>query len=233
MATHTFKSAPSRFVVVAGVLLLHVLALWALQSGLLMRVWQEAEILVPVAQLAELPTPPKPPVVEPSKPTKPTLQATPSVPPPPIPAPAPAPAPVAPVAAPAPLAVADAPPAANAATGTPTPRAAPVVVAAPVPAPVPVRVELPSSDANYLHNPVPVYPAASERRRESGLVLLSVLVDAEGRAKAVSIKTSSGFERLDQSALQAVTGWTFVPGKRNGVPVEMTVDVPIRFKSRE
>jgi len=229
MATHTFKSAPSRFVVVAGVLLLHVLALWALQSGLLLRVWQEAEILVPVAQLAELPPPPKPPVVEPPKPVKPTPQTTPLVPPPPIPAPTPA----APVAVPAPLAVADAPPAANAPTGTPTPRAAPVVVAAPVAAPAPVKVELPSSDANYLHNPVPVYPAASERRRESGLVLLSVLVDAEGRAKAVSIKTSSGFERLDQSALQAVTGWTFVPGKRNGVPVEMTVDVPIRFKPRE
>ena len=218
-----------RILIVCAVLLLHALMLWALQVGLLQRVLQDAEMVVPVAQLAELPPPPKPPVAEPPKPARQPPQAAPQQSPPPVPVPTPA-APVA-APAPAPVAVADAPPAPNAPTGTVTPRAAPA--AAPVVAPAPVKLELPTTDANYLHNPTPVYPPASERRRESGLVLLSVLVDAEGRAKAVSIKTSSGFERLDQSALQAVTGWTFVPGKRNGVAVEMTVDVPIRFKPRE
>jgi protein TonB len=64
-------------------------------------------------------------------------------------------------------------------------------------------------------------------------VLLAVVVDAEGRPKSISVKTSSGYERLDQAALKAVAGWTFVPGKRNGVPSEMAVDVPIRFKPPE
>ncbi len=95
------------------------------------------------------------------------------------------------------------------------------------------RVELPSSSANYLNNPKPLYPRRSERLGEQGLVLLSVVVTPDGRVREASIKTSSGFERLDQSARDAVLGWTFVPGKRNGAAVEMSVDVPIRFKPPE
>jgi protein TonB len=94
-------------------------------------------------------------------------------------------------------------------------------------------VELPSSNADYLHNPKPLYPKLSERRGEQGVVVLSVLVGADGRAREVSVKTSSGYERLDMAAREAVLAWTFVPGKRNGAAVEMSVDVPIRFKPSE
>lgn len=219
-----------RLVVVASVLLLHVLALWALQAGLLQRVLQELpEMVVPVAVLAPEPSKPAPVVapvpVKPvvplvNQPVQPPLNAPPA---PTVPTNAPALAPV-------PLAVADAPATANAPTGV---AVAQPVAAAPVAAPAAVKVDLPSSDADYLHNPQPVYPLASERRREYGRVLLAVVVDAEGRPKSVSVKITSGFERLDQAALKAVTGWTFVPGKRNGVPTEMAVEVPIRFKPPE
>lgn len=88
---------------------------------------------------------------------------------------------------------------------------------------------LPSSDAAYLNNPRPAYPMAARRRKMQGLVLLSVLVGTDGRPHGVVVKHSSGFEILDEAALQAVRGWRFAPGSRGGRPVEASVDVPIRF----
>ncbi len=219
-----------RVIVVASVLLLHALALWALQTGLLQRVWVLAEeIVVPV----EFITPVVPPEIKPPPviPKPPPSVKTPVAAPTPTPAP-----PVAPAPAPMPLAIADPTPTANAPVGVAhAPVAvAPVVTAPSPPAPAPApKVELPTSDAEYLHNPQPVYPPISARRLEYGRVLLTVVVDPEGRPKSISVKTSSGYERLDQAALKAVSGWSFVPGKRNGVPTEMAVEVPIRFKPPE
>jgi protein TonB len=217
-----------RIFIVASVLLLHVLALWALQTGLLQRVLVLAEeIVVPV----EFITPVTPPVVKPPPvlPKPPPSTKTPVA--------APSPSPVQLVApAPVPLAIADTTPSANAPVGVTrapaavAPMTPPTAPSAPTPAP---KVELPSSDAEYLHNPKPQYPKLSERRNEQGTVLLHVLVGVDGRVRDVSVKATSGYERLDRAARETVLDWTFVPGKRNGVAVEMAVDVPIRFKPSE
>jgi protein TonB len=90
-------------------------------------------------------------------------------------------------------------------------------------------VDLPSSDAEYLHNPKPEYPSQSRRRAEQGKVLLRVFIGADGLAQKAEIKTSSGFARLDQAALATVLAWRYVPGKRGGVPEAMWFDVPINF----
>jgi protein TonB len=88
----------------------------------------------------------------------------------------------------------------------------------------------PRLDPAYLHNPAPNYPALSKRNRESGTVLLLVNVDPEGNALAVTLHKSSGYERLDQAAIQAVTRWRFVPGMRGQTAISATVIVPISFK---
>ena len=59
--------------------------------------------------------------------------------------------------------------------------------------------------------------------------LLRVFIDAEGSPQQIEIRQSSGYERLDQQALEAVRRWRFVPGKRNGVPEAMWNIVPINF----
>ena len=56
-----------------------------------------------------------------------------------------------------------------------------------------------------------------------------VLVLDDGTAARAEIRTSSGFERLDQAALQTVLRWRYVPGKRGGTPEAMWVTVPINF----
>jgi protein TonB len=47
----------------------------------------------------------------------------------------------------------------------------------------------------------------------------------------VVVLESSGHAVLDASALDTVrTRWRFVPARRDGIPVEDSVQVPIRFR---
>lgn len=211
------------FVIASSVLVLHVAALWALQTGLLRRA---IEIVVPVeilSQMIEPPIPkvePPPPAPKPAEPVKPTVVQRSEPPPPPMPQAIadPTPAPAAPTgvtAPPAPL-----PPITAPVAETPAP---------PAPPPAPPRVELPSSDADYLQNPKPAYPPISKRLGEQGKVVVRVLIGADGNAQKAEVRQSSGFERLDQAALATVLRWRYVPGKRGGVAEAMWFNVPINF----
>ena len=100
--------------------------------------------------------------------------------------------------------------------------------AGPAIAPAPELV-LPSADADYLNNPPPVYPRQSKRMGEQGTVVVRVLIGLQGSAEKAEIRTSSGFARLDQAALETVQRWRYVPGKRNGSPEAMWFNVPVRF----
>jgi protein TonB len=91
----------------------------------------------------------------------------------------------------------------------------------------------PSFDADYLHNPTPRYPAAAQRLRESGKVLLSVSVTASGMPERVEIASSSGSPRLDQAALDTVRRWRFLPARQGDQAVAATVTVPLVFRLDE
>lgn len=108
----------------------------------------------------------------------------------------------------------------------PVPPPQPVVVP---PAPAPAAVVAARFDADYLHNPKPVYPALSRRMNEEGKVLLKVRVSGQGAALDVAISKSSGFPRLDAAAVDAVTRWRFVPARRGDEAVDSSVIVPITF----
>lgn len=114
------------------------------------------------------------------------------------------------------------------------PTAAPVVAAPPAPpAPAP-KAEEPITEANayagYLNNPPPVYPKAAQRQGLQGRVLLRVFVLASGQVGSAELKQSSGKPVLDEAALAAVRGWTFVPSKRGSTPIDGWTTVPIDFK---
>lgn len=87
-------------------------------------------------------------------------------------------------------------------------------------------------DANYLSAPA-AYPSLSQRLGEEGRVLLRVDVSADGRPLTVTLKTSSGFVRLDEAAIKAVARWQFKPARQNGRAVASRVDVPILFKLKK
>ncbi len=74
------------------------------------------------------------------------------------------------------------------------------------------------------------YPSASRRLSEEGRVLLTITIDAAGKAGAMKVSQSSGFERLDGAAECVIRRLPFEPGKRDGVPVEAQATLPIVFK---
>lgn len=77
----------------------------------------------------------------------------------------------------------------------------------------------------------PVYPEASKRLDEEGIVILRVLIGTDGRVKQAEVGTSSGYDRLDQAALrQARRAWQFLPATRDGVAIESWKELPIRFE---
>jgi len=83
----------------------------------------------------------------------------------------------------------------------------------------------------YGTNPLPPYPLLARRLGKEGVVLLEVVVAADGRAADVRVLKSSGFGPLDESAATTVRRqWRFVPARRGGAPVESRVTVPIRFR---
>jgi periplasmic protein TonB len=78
----------------------------------------------------------------------------------------------------------------------------------------------PTADARFSGNAAPSYPAMSRRLGEQGAVRLRVLITTEGRAARVELIQSSGYARLDQSAIQAIRSWRFIPAQRAGQPIE-------------
>lgn len=111
----------------------------------------------------------------------------------------------------------------------PAPPAPPPLQSAPPPAP-PAPVTAARFDADYLHNPKPVYPSISRRLNEEGTVVVRVRVSADGTALAVEVRQSSGHARLDTSALDAVQRWRFIPARQGETAIESWVAVPIAFK---
>lgn len=91
------------------------------------------------------------------------------------------------------------------------------------------KVEPPRFGASYLNNPAPDYPTLSRRAGEQGRVLMKVLVSEQGAATDVQIEKSSGLERLDNAAINAVKRWLFIPAKKNNQPISAYVLVPMKF----
>jgi protein TonB len=76
----------------------------------------------------------------------------------------------------------------------------------------------------------PMYPAQEIRLQHTGTVLLSVQVLINGRVGEVRIDQSSGYSRLDASAVREARQWRFKPGTSDGVAVMMWKQVPITFR---
>lgn len=95
--------------------------------------------------------------------------------------------------------------------------------------PAVVPVSPPRFDADYLDNPAPSYPSLSRRLGEQGKVMLKVYVDVNGMPAKIELQKTSGFERLDNSAMETVKQWKFMPAKQGGQSIAAWVMVPIKF----
>lgn len=116
------------------------------------------------------------------------------------------------------------------ATPAPAPAPAPTAVLAATPPPPAAPLRVPASALRYRVEPPVVVPRLSRRLRESGTVLLHVVVDAQGLPRSVSLRQSSGFARLDEQALGAMRQARFVPCTAEGRAVECESDAPIVYE---
>lgn len=88
------------------------------------------------------------------------------------------------------------------------------------------------SDANLqvTRRVEPNYPPASRRAGEQGTAVFSVLVDPSGHPQEVKVQSSSGFERLDQAAMEAIRRWMFNPAVRGNQKVAAWTSVRVKFQ---
>jgi len=180
---------------------------------------------VPAPAPAPAPRPTKPvpaPVPDVPAPVDVVVQSKPVATPPAVSAPVPPPADVA-LQRPAPPAVA---PDAEAVAAE-----AQAAIAQPIRAPAARAPERSEPPALIERSRVaPIYPRASRRAGEAGTVVLRLTVGVSGTVLATDVLSSSGVDRLDQAAQAAARQWRFSPGTRQGVPVELSIQVPIRFE---
>lgn len=204
------RLAPDQLAGVLLVLALHAAALWGLWSHRLIALPQDSAPLF-VSFIA----PPRPPRI--SEP-----EAAPKQPPPQQPpAATPAPPQLAAAAQPAETAVAPAP------TPVPAVPIEPKATAAVAPAaPIELAAELALSCPERT---APNYPPLSRRMNETGIALLQVELDLQGRVSSAVVATSSGSARLDAAALAAVRSWRCNPAQRNGQAVRAVALQPFKF----
>lgn len=134
------------------------------------------------------------------------------------------------VVAPPPIVAPPVPPPALIQTAPEPPPVQATVVAPPQPAaPAPAGpVRVTDLAATVLSADPPRYPVESRRRREEGTVVLSVLLSTAGTVSEIAIARSSGHDRLDKAARDAVRRWRWKPMIRDGgaVMVRGIVEIP-------
>src|SRR5690606_25013088 len=106
------------------------------------------------------------------------------------------------------------------------------VTQAPVQGPPPDEPILVSSVEYAGRRPMPNYPTMSKRFREEGRVVILVEINTIGVVEKATVDKSSGFDRLDESALAAARKARFKPLMRNGVPYPAKAKLPFDFVLR-
>ena len=98
--------------------------------------------------------------------------------------------------------------------------------------PVPPVIVQPQGDPRFPFTE-PEYPNPDIRMGHEGTVLLSIEVLPNGRVGQVRIERSSGFVRLDESAVREARKWRMKPGMQDGIATAMWKRVPITFQLKD
>ncbi len=96
----------------------------------------------------------------------------------------------------------------------------------------------PTQDKSDISAPIalnkvdPAYPPELIRDRVQGTVVLYAVIRANGTVDSVRVLDSVD-QRLDQSAITALTRWRFRPGTKQGVPVDVEAVVQVPFRAEK
>lgn len=213
-----FEKKRSKFGPLALILVLHLGAFYAIQSGLLSRVVSAAMPAIMTVSIIAPPAPPKPPT--PSVPKTVELSA-------PMPR---AVIPPLPLIAVAPTEPTITPPQPTRAEAAPVATSAPSAPSTPAPSPPAPSTPRTVSSVEYIKAPQLVYPNMSRRLGESGTVVLRILINEKGLPEQILVHKSTGYSNLDEAGRQAAMRALFKPMIENGKAVPVYVLVPLTFQ---
>jgi protein TonB len=94
-------------------------------------------------------------------------------------------------------------------------------------------VTMPNPFAKGLDNPKPPYPLMSRRLNEEGKVVLNVCVSLSGLVEKLKLEKTSGYQRLDDIALETVKKWKFIPAKNQDRDINACYLLPVQFILRK
>lgn len=80
----------------------------------------------------------------------------------------------------------------------------------------------------------PRYPESARRSGQTGTVLLRIQILENGRPGSIMLVNSSGYEELDDAAMEAVQQWRFVPARDrdSGQALRCYTTLPVIFQIR-
>lgn len=203
------QATPRRFISVGAVVAIHLVAIYALATGLASQFVQKTTEILKAEIVQEKPpdqpkTPPPPP---------PELQKPP---PPVVP-----------------------PPELNFQTETPntaptqvtttiTPPAPPAPPKPSAP-PAPPAITAPASIGKP-HNCQRSYPPLAMRLNHEGVTTIGFTIQPDGSVSNVHVVESSGHDELDQAAIPCASSWTYKPAMQNGQPVAVPWTTKVQWK---
>ena len=85
------------------------------------------------------------------------------------------------------------------------------------------------SNPIVIHQEEPQYSEEARKAKWQGSVLLSLVVDENGRPVDIKVLRPLGLG-LDEKAIQAVSKWLFRPGMKEGKPVKVQAQVEVSFR---
>jgi TonB family protein len=92
----------------------------------------------------------------------------------------------------------------------------------------PLRVSSQTMEEKIVHKVDPLYPATARLAGIQGLVVLDVVISADGTVDRV--RAVAGPNLLAQSAQSAVQSWKFEPYRLGGKPVEVETTIAVDFR---
>jgi len=77
----------------------------------------------------------------------------------------------------------------------------------------------------------PTYSEEARKAKYQGVVVLSAIVRKDGSIEIIKVVRGLGLG-LDENAIQALKQWKFRPGMRNGIPVDVALNIEVNFSLR-
>lgn len=80
-----------------------------------------------------------------------------------------------------------------------------------------------------IFKPEPEYSEEARKAKFQGIVLLSVVIDEDGKTKNIRVVRALGLG-LDEKAIEAVQKWRFRPSLKDGRPVAVLANIEVNFR---